>query len=86
METVRPGRRKHRPTILIALVTGIVAVRKGRLAAGNLADLIESAVDLYGTKLPARLGVAAPLTPALGRQLTALMGKSRWDPASPLAD
>lgn len=74
------------PAFLIALVAGITAVRKGRLATGNLADLIESAVDLHSGELATRLGVTVPLNPARGRQLTALMGKSRWDPGSPLAD
>ena len=35
---------------------------------------------------PALLGLPGPLTPATGRQLTTRMLKSRWDPASPLAD
>jgi len=74
------------PSLLIGLVIGITAVRKARLAAGNLADLIESAVDLYGSKLATQLGVPGPLTPAEGRQVTALVSKSRWNPASPLAD
>jgi len=74
------------PAIPVALVTGIIAVKKGRLAAGNLADLIESAVDLHGAELLSRFGLAGPLGPARGRKLAALMGKSRWDPASPLAE
>jgi hypothetical protein len=74
------------PALLIALITGLTAIRKARPTAGNLADLIESAVDLHGGELAAQLGVSGPLTPAQGRQLTALMGKSRWNPASPLAD
>lgn len=74
------------PAIPIALVIGITAVTKGRLAAGNLADLIEAAVDLHGGELATQFGVSVPLTPAGGAQLTALMGKSRWNPASPLAD
>jgi hypothetical protein len=68
------------------LVIGITAVTKGRLAAGNLADLIEAAVDLHGGELATQFGVSVPLTPTGGAQLTALMGKSRWNPASPLAD
>ena len=74
------------PAVPVALIVGTAAVRRGRLAAGNLADLIESAVDLYGGDLAAKLGVPDALTPTQGRQLTALMGKSRWNPASPMAD
>ena len=74
------------PALPIALVTGAAAIVKGRVAAGNLADLIESAVDLHGPDLGPKLGLPGPLTPALGRQLTTRMLKSRWDPASPLAD
>ena len=74
------------PALPIALVTGAAAISKGRLATGNLADLIESAVDLHGSELGPPLGLPGPLTPATGRQLTTRMLKSRWDPASPLAD
>lgn len=74
------------PAFPIALVTGIAAASRGRLATGNLADLIESAVDLHGRELGAQLRLPDPLTPTIGRQLTTLMAKSRWDPASPLAD
>jgi hypothetical protein len=74
------------PAVPIGLVAGIAAVSRGRLATGNLADLIESTVDLHGRELGPQLGLPDPLTPATGRQLTTLMAKSRWDPASPLAD
>ena len=74
------------PAAVIALATGAVAVTKGRLATANLADLIESAVDLHGAALAAQLGQqpSGPLSPAVGAQLTARMRKSRWDPDSPL--
>jgi len=74
------------PALPIALITGATAVIKGRVATGNLADLIESAVDLHGRELGPQLGLPGPLTPALGRQLTARMLKSRWDPNSALAE
>jgi hypothetical protein len=74
------------PAIPVAAITILAGVARGRLAVGNLADLIESAIDLYGTELAAQLGGQAngPLTPAVGRQLTTRMRKSRWDPDSPL--
>ena len=74
------------PAAVIALATGVAAVTKGRLATANLADLIESTVDLYGTALAAQLGQqqSGPLSPAVGAQLTTRMRKSRWDPDSPL--
>ena len=76
------------PAILIALVTGATAIIRAHLATSNLADLIESAVDLQGRDLAARLdeNLTGPLTPAIGRLLTTRMRKSRWDPGSPLAD
>jgi hypothetical protein len=76
------------PAALIALVTGIAAISKARLATGNLADLIESAIDLYYRDLATQLGeeTAASLTTAIGRRLSAQMRKDRWDPNSPLAD
>lgn len=72
------------PVVPIAVVTGIAGVSRGRLATGNLADLIESAVDLYGGELIAQLGEPA-VTPAIGRRLTTRMRKGRWDPDSLLA-
>ncbi len=77
------------PAIPIALITATTAVRKARLATGNLADLIESAVDLYNRNLATQLGEEAPsgsLTTAMGGRLSAQMRKDRWDPNSPLAD
>jgi hypothetical protein len=75
------------PAIPIGAITGITGISKGRLAIGNLADLIESAVDLHGAELAAQLGerVNGPLTPTVGRRLTTRMRKSRWDRNSPLA-
>lgn len=76
------------PAAPIAVTAGIASVIKARLAAGDLADLVESAVDLHGRELARQLGraEAGPLTPALGEDLTTVMRKSRWDPGSPLAD
>lgn len=76
------------PAIPIALVTGTTAIIKARLATGNLADLIEAAVDLYSRNLATQMdeSVTGPVTTAIGRKLTTRMRKSRWDPGSPLAD
>jgi hypothetical protein len=76
------------PAALIAAAVGAASAIKGRLAAGDLADLVESAIDLYARELAGQFGHAGagPLSPALGREITTLMRKSRWDPASPLAD
>jgi hypothetical protein len=76
------------PAIPIAIVTGVAGASKGRLAAGNLADLIESAVDLHSRDLAAQMGEnqAGPVTPAVGSGLSSRMRKSRWDHVSPLAD
>jgi hypothetical protein len=76
------------PAILIALITGTTALIQAHLATGNLADLIESAADLQGRDLAARLdqNLSGPMTPAIGRLLSTRMRKSRWDPGSPTAD
>jgi hypothetical protein len=76
------------PAAVIALVTGSTAAMRARIATDNLASLIESAVDLYHRDLAVQLNenLAGPMTPATGRALTARMGKSRWDPGSPLAE
>ncbi len=76
------------PAILIALITGAIAAIRARLTTANLADLIESAVDLHGRDLAVQLeeNLTAPITPAVGAVLTSRMRKSRWDPGSSLAD
>jgi hypothetical protein len=76
------------PAIPIALITGITAVIRGRQATGNLADLIEAAVDLHNHDLATALkgNLAGPMTTGIGREISTLMRKSRWDPGSPLAD
>jgi hypothetical protein len=70
------------------LITGTTAIIRARQATGNLADLIESTVDLHSRDLAAQFGDQAPgqVTPVTGRQLTTRMRKSRWEPGSPLAD
>jgi len=76
------------PAIPIAVITATTAIIKARQATGSLADLIEAAVDLHSHDLAAALGenLAGPMTPAVGRELTTRMRKSRWEPGSPLAD
>jgi hypothetical protein len=76
------------PAVIIALITGTTAIIRAHQATGNLADLIESTVDLHARDLAAQLGEQAPgqVPPATGRRLTTAMRKSRWEPGSPLAD
>jgi hypothetical protein len=76
------------PAAIIALITGATAIIRAHQATGNLADLIESTVDLHGRDLAAQLGEQTPgqVTPVTGRRLTTQMRKSRWEPGSPLAD
>lgn len=76
------------PAIPIAVITGAAAISKARLATGNFADLIESAVDLHSAELAAQLGeqVTGSVPPAVGARLTTRMRKDRWDPHSPLAE
>lgn len=75
------------PTIPVAIIVGIAAVSKGHLATDNLANLIESAVDLHAGELAAQFGeqVNGSVAPALGARLTTRMRKGRWDPNSPMA-
>ncbi|MFF0472969.1 hypothetical protein [Streptomyces sp. NPDC004284] len=61
------------PAAPAGVVLLLLARRHGREAVGNLADLTESAVDLYSADLARHLGVDLPsgyVTPALGRQLS----------------
>jgi hypothetical protein len=76
------------PAIVISAVTGATGVIKARQTAGILADLTESTVDLYSRELAAQVGrtITGQLTPITGKELTALIRKSRWDPDSPLAE
>jgi hypothetical protein len=74
------------PAVPVAVVVGLAGVSQGRRAAANLADFIESVVDLHVHDLAARLGDNQPVTPSTGSALSSRMRKSRWDPLSPLAD
>jgi hypothetical protein len=76
------------PAVIIALIAGATGIIRARQATGNLADLIESTVDLHSRDLATQLGGQAPgqVTPVIGRRLTTQMRKSRWEPGSPLAD
>lgn len=76
------------PAIIISVMTGATGVIKARQAAGILADLTESTVDLYSRQLAAQVDrtTTGQLTPITGNELTALLRKSRWDPDSPLAE
>ena len=73
------------PAIPVALITGTTAIIKARQATENLADLIESTVDLHGRSLATQLdeNLTGPLTPAIGQVLTRRMRKSRWQRGSP---
>jgi hypothetical protein len=76
------------PAAPIALIVGTAAIIKARLSTRDLADLIESAVDLHAADLAAQLGqaVTGPVTPGIGKKLTTRMSKTRWNPQSPMAD
>jgi hypothetical protein len=71
------GEADHRPPVAV--------VSKGRLATGNLADLIEFAMDLYSGDLATRFGgqASGPVSPALGGRLTTRMRNDRWTRGSP---
>jgi hypothetical protein len=60
------------PAAAVAVVVYATAWFRGRGAAGVVADLVESAVDLHGAALCAALGLApaAVLTPDLGEAVT----------------
>jgi hypothetical protein len=76
------------PAAPVALIVASAGVIKAHLAVGDLADLVESAVDLHSRALAAHLGRpgSGQVTAVMGAELTILMRKSRWDPNSPLAD
>lgn len=70
------------PALLIALVTGLSAWTRARIAIAELTDLSESAVDLHGRTLAVALGTApadstGSLTPAEGQQITRQVRKGR---------
>jgi hypothetical protein len=76
------------PAVIIALSAGATGIIRAHQATDNLADLIESTVDLYSGDLATQLGeqTTGSVTPVTGRRLTTQMRKSRWEPGSPLAD
>jgi hypothetical protein len=65
------------PTFVIATVTGVTAWIRARAATEVLADLAESAVDLYGAELATKLGFGceARLTPEIGLEITRMLRK-----------
>ncbi|MDX8140630.1 hypothetical protein SK854_00790 [Lentzea sp. BCCO 10_0061] len=66
------------PLGLVGLVTLVSAVVRGRSAASNLAQLMESAVDLHGGSLASTLGITVQdnrLTPEVGSQITRAVRK-----------
>jgi hypothetical protein len=69
------------PATLIALAGMAAGTVKARAAVANLTDLVEAAFDLYAHELAAHLGepTSHPLSLAVGRRLTILMRKSRWE-------
>lgn len=66
------------PLGLAGLGTMLTAVVRGRSAITNLAQLMESAVDLHGADLAASLGIPVPdsrVTPEIGREVTRAVRK-----------
>lgn len=65
------------PAVLIAVACLAVAWRRAASAAGTLADLVESAIDVYGQTLARSLGVRSPgpLDRETGAEITALVRK-----------
>ncbi|MFB7496194.1 hypothetical protein ACFC09_16130 [Streptomyces sp. NPDC056161] len=66
------------PLGLAGLGTLLTAVVRGRSAVTNLAQLMESAVDLHGASLAVSLGIPVPdgrVTPGIGREITRAVRK-----------
>lgn len=65
------------PSAVVTVVTCTAAWRRGRVSTDVLAELSESAVDLYATTLVTQLGIAAPdgLTPEVGLEVTERLRK-----------
>ncbi|WP_033353185.1 hypothetical protein [Kitasatospora aureofaciens] len=66
------------PIGMVGLATVLVAHQQGRSRAGSLAQLMESAVDLYGATLARSLGLDVPegrLTDQVGREITRIVRK-----------
>ena len=54
------------PAAVAGLFTVVLAWRRGRASMGALADLVESAFDLYAGNLVTGLGFAKPAVPSPG--------------------
>ncbi|MEV8017513.1 hypothetical protein AB0O76_14440 [Streptomyces sp. NPDC086554] len=66
------------PLGLAGLGTLLTAIVRGRSAITNLAQLMESAVDLHGASLAASLGIPVPdsrVTPEIGREINRTVRK-----------
>lgn len=65
------------PSAGISMVTCLMAWSRGRTAAAALAELMESAVDLYGRELATQLGIDSPgkLSRDVGLQITRTLRK-----------
>jgi hypothetical protein len=77
------------PALVVGAVAAVAGNVRGRFAIGNLADLVESTIDLYHHDFITQLAGTTPADPAtvaMGRKLTTAMRKSRWEPGSPTAD
>ncbi|MFI6317665.1 hypothetical protein ACIBG8_09105 [Nonomuraea sp. NPDC050556] len=76
------------PAVPVALVTALAAHLQTRAAAETLADLTESAVDLYAPDLASQLGLATvrPFPSAAGFEVTAALRKDLLHPPAPEAE
>lgn len=63
------------PSVVIAVAAGTAGWIKARESVSTLADLAESAVDLYGRELADHVGLTCTglLTPDIGERITALL-------------
>ncbi|MFC9897017.1 hypothetical protein ACFVMC_25305 [Nocardia sp. NPDC127579] len=70
------------PALGIAAAVAITAWSQARAATSTLADLAESAIDLYGGALARELGFECPavLTPEIGTKVTKLLRKDETFP------
>ena len=66
------------PAIVLGATVVAAGWRQARTAAPVLADLIETAADLYTSDLAAKLGIPAttPLTPNTGQAITGVLSKT----------
>ncbi|GAB3835407.1 hypothetical protein ACFPIJ_50965 [Dactylosporangium cerinum] len=75
------------PALLVGAGTLVAGHARGRAAAGVLAELVETAVDLHGRDLANRLGIVAdgPLHRGIGLSITEIARKD-GPPRPPVAD